>query len=81
MIPERDTADGLHRIAHVYVVQMRHVGSRCGSWWMQQERKQSEEMHQLLRKRIEFLTEELENTRAELGVKAKGIAPCRAIES
>jgi hypothetical protein len=71
----------IHRIAHVYVVQMRHVGSRCGSWWMQQERKQSEEMHQLLRKRIEFLTEELENTRAELGVKAKGIAPCRAIES
>ena len=38
---------------------------------VEQERKQNEEMHLLLRKRIEFLTEELENTRAELGVKEK----------
>ena len=28
-------------------------------------------MHQLLRKRIEFLTEELENTRSELTTKAR----------
>jgi len=37
----------------------------------QQERQQSEEMHQILRKRIEFLTEELESTRCELNVKAR----------
>jgi tetrahydrodipicolinate N-succinyltransferase len=41
-----------------------------GNGW-QQERQQSEEMHQLLRKRIEFLTEELEMTRSELNVKAQ----------
>lgn len=37
----------------------------------QQERQQSEEMHQILRKRIEFLTEELESTRSELNVKGR----------
>ena len=41
-----------------------------GNCW-QQERQQSEEMHQLLRKRIEFLTEELETTRSELNMKAR----------
>ncbi len=38
---------------------------------MQKERQLSEQEHQLLRRRIEMLTEELDSTRLELEVKAR----------
>ena len=53
---------------HAHIPSMRGLTVTTGR---QQERQQSEVMHQLLRKRIEFLTEELELTRSELNMKVR----------
>ncbi len=53
---------------HAHISSMRGLTVTTGR---QQERQVSEAQHQLLRKRIEFLTEELELTRSELNMKVR----------